>query len=307
MFVATAYGVPNAPSGHDAPGVPPPSSILSTATAFGSVSGRLVQGTSEAVATLYNASGVSITAPSLLFSKPASVADVTKDGSCTFVLNAVPPSRPYFDLELTVLRTVGVAKTVNVQLSIVTPNDTGNSAVLGVFNGKVTVPAACPVATTQMVEWDDGDPVESFHGDVHNMPYFGQADASHSLPSTQAMKLGQGAAPRCTVGPFSPPTTPSTRNFTSCRSGSRTTKGDDHAGAQMFFYSGSFLNISPFSMFAYQLNIPAGRGPTIGAAAVFTQHFRTHGVPEVDHLAERFDTAHGPGGLRQVPPNTGAA
>ena len=222
MFAATAYGVQNSPPGPDAMGVPPPSSILSTTTVFGSVSGRLVQGTAEALATLYNASGVSITAPSLAFSKPASGADVTKDGSCTFVLNAVPPGRPYFDLELTVLRTAGIQKTVNVHLSIVNPDETGNSAVLGVFLGKVTVPAACPVVTTQLVEWDSGDPVECFNGDVHNMPSFSQAQASQSLPSTQAMKLDQGAAQRCTVAPCSPPTTSSTKSFTSCRSVSRT-------------------------------------------------------------------------------------
>ena len=165
-----------------------PTSTVSTVANITAVSGRFVQGSgSEALATLYNAGGVLLTTPSLAFTKPPTITDTVKNGTCAFMVHNVPPNSPYFDLELTLLRTAGVQRTANITLNVL--NGFANGApVLASFTGHVTIPAASPVPTVQLVQWTDGDPIVDQTGTEHLVPSF-SIDALGVLPAAQPVYL----------------------------------------------------------------------------------------------------------------------
>ena len=165
----------------------PPTSTVSTVTNITAVSGRFIQGSgSEALATLYNAGGVVLTTPSLAFTKPT-ITDTVKNGTCAFMVHNVPPNRPFFDLELTFLRTAGVQRNANVTLNVL--NGFANGApVLASFTGSVTIPAASPAPTVQLVEWTDGDHIVDRTGTQRLVPSF-SSDASGVLPAAQPVYL----------------------------------------------------------------------------------------------------------------------
>ena len=191
-----------------------PTSTVSTVANITAVSGRFVQGSgSEALATLYNAGGVLLTTPSPAFTKPPTITDTVKNGTCAFMVHNVPPNSPYFDLELTLLRTAGVQRTANITLNVL--NGFANGApVLASFTGYVTIPAASPVPTVQLVQWTDGDPIVVQTGTEHLVPSF----------SIDALRLTHNL---CTLM-FQPPT-PWMRSFRSCPSGSHSTR--DHSAS----------------------------------------------------------------------------
>ena len=52
-----------------------------------------------------------------------------------------------------------------------------------VYSGTVDIPAACPVATSQLVAWSSGEPILTQGGEVHDLPMFFDVDASYSSPT----------------------------------------------------------------------------------------------------------------------------
>ena len=187
MYNANSYGEREYVPGQEARVQPPPSTTVSTVANINSPTGRLAQGSSaEALATLYNAGGVVITSPSLTFTKPTNAGD-TKEGTCTFLVHNVPPGRPYFDLEMTFFRPAGVKKSMKVRIGVLTM-DNGVVKVQE-YTGMVDVPAACPLVTSQLVNWTGGEPVRTHDGSIRELPQFFEADASYSLPAAQVVCL----------------------------------------------------------------------------------------------------------------------
>ena len=193
MYQATSYIENHSTSGERPGAHPPPSTTFFTASNVNNTTGRLIPGGSgaDAVATMYNVTtaGVTVTVstPSLTFTKPASGADTQKEGTCSFLVHNIPTERPYFDLEMSFLRTAGVAKTVHVRLGVLKLES--GTPTMHYFIGTVDVPAACPVVTTQLVTWDAGEPIQT-SSDIRLLPNFFDVETSYATPpSTQPVFL----------------------------------------------------------------------------------------------------------------------
>ena len=187
MYQATCYGEREYVPGQEARVTRPLSTTVSTVANINSPVGRLIQGSvTDALATIYNSGSVVITTPALTFTKPASAAD-TREGTCNFVVHNVPPHQPYFDLEMTFYRPVGIQKNMKVKLGVLTMQN--GAARIQEYSGFVQVPAACPLVTSQLVNWTAGEPVQMNDGSVRELPQFFEADASYSLPASQVVWL----------------------------------------------------------------------------------------------------------------------
>lgn len=184
MFPATGYAVFD-----DAPppaAIPPPIAVVEPGNPVhvAGVAGRLLEDTT----TVYTSGTLTFAAHALVFT-PQSTNHPGNTGSCRAYVTRVPPFHPYFDLDVTVLRTAGAATSLNVQLDVLVSPEGGGSAALQSFHGTLELPAGAPVATSQTVLWDDGDPIHSYAGEVHNMPCFNVPTNSSGVADTQPIQL----------------------------------------------------------------------------------------------------------------------
>ena len=165
---------------------PPTAAVFPSHTTY--VSGCLskkAEGTSDA-ASIWTSSDstIKMDLDSVLFSKPATSTAADRTGNCRFFVYGVPMYHPFFELEFSIYRTVGVAKDVTVKLEVIQQKNTGTE--MKTFNGTLHLPAACPVITSQLVSWTDGEEdIESFDGEVRSMPRFYQSSVSHGIANVQ--------------------------------------------------------------------------------------------------------------------------
>ena len=103
-------------------------------------------------------------------------------------VHVVPSDHPYFDLEMTFVRTAGAATTMNVSLSVIRNNN--GTGTRQTFGGTVAVPAAGPVPVSRLVTWTDGDSIDSAYGGKHRMPrFYAPPSGSNGVADVQPLQI----------------------------------------------------------------------------------------------------------------------